>query len=87
MRRMGRATSDATLRYQHGTSDRERARADALDRLAEGQSDNVWPPTAYESAVRSRLLSGPSSRWGEALGGRVVASWAEVAVNGHGEGR
>lgn len=34
MRRMGHASSDPALRYQHATSDRDRAIADALDRLA-----------------------------------------------------
>jgi hypothetical protein len=38
MRRMGHATSDAALRYQHATSDRDRAIADALDRLADKQN-------------------------------------------------
>lgn len=40
MRRMGHASSDAALRYQHATSDRDRAIADALDRLADEQDDD-----------------------------------------------
>lgn len=39
MRRMGHASSDAALRYQHATSDRDRAIADALDRLANDHDD------------------------------------------------
>jgi integrase len=38
MRRMGHASSDAALRYQHASSDRDRAIADALDRLADEQA-------------------------------------------------
>jgi integrase len=40
MRPMGHASSDAALRYQHATSDRDRAIADALDRLADEQDDD-----------------------------------------------
>jgi hypothetical protein len=39
MQRMGHASSEAALRYQHATSDRDRAIADALDRLADEQDD------------------------------------------------
>lgn len=38
MRRMGHASSDAALRYQHATSDRDRAIADALDRLVDKEN-------------------------------------------------
>jgi hypothetical protein len=31
---MGHSTPEAAIRYQHATSDRDRAIADALDRLA-----------------------------------------------------
>jgi integrase len=35
MKRMGHSTSDAAIRYQHATTKRDRAIADALDRLAD----------------------------------------------------
>jgi hypothetical protein len=43
---MGHASSDA-LRYQHASSDRDRAIADALDRLADEQVE-AWPMTGNE---------------------------------------
>jgi hypothetical protein len=41
MRRMGHASSNAALRYQHATSDRDRAIADALDRLVDEEIGGV----------------------------------------------
>lgn len=46
MRRMGHASSDAALRYQHATNDRDRAIADALDRLANNHDDEGEDGTA-----------------------------------------
>ena len=40
MLRMGHASSDAALRYQHATSNRDRDIADALDRLADKRDDD-----------------------------------------------
>jgi integrase len=51
MRRMGHASSDAALRYQHATSDRDRAIADALDRLAEAQTDNVEDDEGHDESA------------------------------------
>lgn len=48
MRRMGHASSDAAVRYQHATSDRDRAIADALDRLADEQSGQEQPDRAED---------------------------------------
>jgi integrase len=39
MLRLGHASSDAALRYQHATADRDSAIADALSRLARGDED------------------------------------------------
>jgi integrase len=41
IRRMGHASSNAALRYQHATSDRDRAIADALDRLVDEEIGGV----------------------------------------------
>jgi hypothetical protein len=51
MRRMGHASTDAALRYQHATSDRDRAIADALDRLAEAQTDNVEDDEGHDESA------------------------------------
>ncbi len=48
MRRMGHASSDAAVRYQRATSDRDRAIADALGRLADEQAGEEQPDRAED---------------------------------------
>jgi Phage integrase family len=60
MRPMGHASSDAALRYQHATSDRDRAVADALDRLADEQDDDERKRRVVLGV--SRLLEGGHAR-------------------------
>ena len=45
---MGHASSDAAVPYQHATSDRDRAIADALDRLADEQAGEEQPDRAED---------------------------------------
>lgn len=55
MRRLGHATQDAALRYQHATDERDRELASGIDRLIRAARD--VPPAPAPTAMKSRTRS------------------------------
>jgi integrase len=59
MRRLGHATQDAALRYQHATDERDRVLASGIDRLIRSAREE---PTAPVVPLRSANASGSDQR-------------------------
>ena len=63
MSRLGHASPDAALRYQHATADRDVVLAHALSKLAEGAELNQFPHGARDiRGMNAESVAGASER-------------------------